>query len=105
MLQPIFAHTGNNFISILVVFGDLSEKSKKSCGDESFEIVQYFLFFSTSFSLKLLFKFFFITEYAFALSPLFSYALVARFCIAEYAEIVPTVNKVNAEQYKMKLTW
>jgi hypothetical protein len=37
--QPIFADTGNNFISILAVFGDLSEKSQKSCGEESFEIV------------------------------------------------------------------
>jgi hypothetical protein len=27
--------------SILAIFGDLSEKSKKSRGDELFEIVQY----------------------------------------------------------------
>ena len=39
--QPILADTGNNFVLILVVFGDLSEKWKKSRGDESFEIVQY----------------------------------------------------------------
>jgi len=41
MSQTVFPDTSNNFISILVVFGDLPEKSKKSCGDESFEIVQY----------------------------------------------------------------
>jgi hypothetical protein len=40
MSQLILADTSNNFVSILVIFGDLSEKSKKSCGDESFEIVQ-----------------------------------------------------------------
>jgi len=40
----------------------------------------------------------------FPFPPFFSYALVAWFCITEYTEIVPTVNKVNPEQYKMKLT-
>jgi hypothetical protein len=29
---------------------------------------------------------------------------VGYICITEYTEIVPTVNKVNAEQYKMKFT-
>ena len=56
------------------------------------------------FHLKLLFKLFFITEYAkeyvFPFPPFF----LSSICImTEYAEIVPTVNKVNAEQYKMKL--
>jgi len=37
--QPICADTGNIFFSILAVFGDSSE-IKKSCGDESFKIVQ-----------------------------------------------------------------
>jgi len=63
----------------------------------------YIFFFFTSFSLKLLSPN--MQKSTFSLSPLFSYALVDQFCITKYAEIVPTVNKVNAEQYKMKLTW
>jgi hypothetical protein len=40
--QPFFADTGNNFFSILPVFGDLSEKLKKSHAVELIEMVQYF---------------------------------------------------------------
>jgi hypothetical protein len=39
MSQPICTNTGNNFILILTVFGDLLEKSKKSHGDELYSII------------------------------------------------------------------
>jgi len=100
-----FSDTNNCLRQTILKPGITCTSSKHTSGSSiNLHFYIYFLFFSTSFSLKLLFKLFFITEYAFSLSPLFSYALVAQFCITEYAEIVPTVNKVNAEQYKMKLT-